>query len=89
MFNVIDGEENRPALAAASTDVAFIPDGKTLASASGDKTVRLWDVGRRVPIAVISHADPVSSAAFSYDARILASSAGSVVLVSDLLIPVV
>ena len=34
-------------------NVARSPDGNTLASASDDRTVRLWDVALRQPIAVL------------------------------------
>jgi WD40 repeat protein/energy-coupling factor transporter ATP-binding protein EcfA2 len=54
--------------------VRFSPDGKILASASEDKTVKLWDVGTRRELATLSgHPDLVSSIAFSPDGRLLAS----------------
>jgi WD40 repeat protein len=54
--------------------VAFSPDGARLASASDDKTVKVWDArGRPEEVTLRSHADMVSSVAFSPDGRRLAS----------------
>ncbi|TWH43478.1 AAA-like domain-containing protein [Dulcicalothrix desertica] len=54
--------------------VAFSPDGKTLASASKDKTIKLWNVTTGQQISSLTgHKNEVNSVAFSPDGKTLAS----------------
>ncbi len=55
------------------TNVAFSPDGKLLATASYDKSAKIFDIQKKQVIATIEHEKAVFHAAFSPDGKLLAT----------------
>jgi WD40 repeat protein len=68
----MDSGKERPTLfghSAAVKAVAFSPDGQRLASASVDKTVKLWDVLTGKERTTLRHGECVLSVAYSPDGK--------------------
>ncbi|AFZ14569.1 WD-40 repeat-containing protein [Crinalium epipsammum PCC 9333] len=67
-------ERNRFAGHSSSVkSVTFSPDGQTIASASNDNTVKLWNLAGRELQTLTGHSSPVKSVTFSPDGQTIAS----------------
>ncbi len=56
------------------TDISFSPDGKTIATASADKTVKLWKLDGTLLNTLKGHEKEVNSVSFSPDGKTILSS---------------
>ena len=74
LWDVETGQHITTVRASSVRSVAFSPDGSTLASASSDGTIKLWNVSTRESIATLEgHTEIVTSVAYSPDGTMLAS----------------
>jgi WD40 repeat protein len=56
--------------------VSFSPDGKTIATASGDNTARLWDLQGKLLQEFKGHQNSITSVSFSPDGKTIATASG-------------
>ncbi|AGY59419.1 caspase family protein [Gloeobacter kilaueensis] len=56
-------------------DVAFSPDGKTLATVGRNRSIQLWDISGKLLHVYRGHTDAIESIAFSPDSQTLATAA--------------
>src|SRR5262249_33265697 len=76
LWDVVTGKlRASQAHAAAVHSVAFAPDGKTLATGSGDGALKLWDMATTPNPSMLQHAAAVHSFAFSPDGKSLVATA--------------
>ncbi len=70
---------------ASVESLAFSPNGKTLASGSGDQSITLWDLRPTVPLnrTLSTRGTPVQSLAFSLDGKKLATVGGNEINIWD------
>jgi WD40 repeat protein len=66
----------------AVRSVAFSPDGRLVATGSGDKTARVFESATGKEVARLEHQGAVESVAFSPDGRLLAVASGNDVFIS-------
>ena len=80
LVQAVYGVSERNSLAGhqdAVNSVSFSPDGKTIASVSWDKTIKLWTVADGKELRTLSgHQDAVNSVSFSPDGKTIASASG-------------
>ncbi|MEP0885838.1 AAA-like domain-containing protein, partial [Trichocoleus sp. ST-U3] len=67
LWHTLKGHTNEVA------QVAIAPDGQTIASASKDKTIKLWSTDGKLLKTLTGHKDEVDSVAFSPDSQTIAS----------------